>query len=263
MTLLYGPANITRQELAYINTPEPQGPWHQPVPFGDYVDMITDALVKEDIVITLEEFQVVKNDMQLFGAMAVAPANDEFLPGLETNLVLGIRGSHDKIVPRGICIGTQVMVCSNLCFDGNMATASTRQTKNIFHRLPDMIRDIVRRIRSEATLQETRLNAYKNANLGTSQMGDALIVELFRNKVMSTAQFTKSLDEWVEPTFAKHQEDGDYSVWNLFNAVTQSMKPQADLDDAHVFNHSLLQTRTQKLTQSLDTHLGLDLRQAA
>lgn len=263
MSLLYGPANITRQELALIETPAPQGPWHQPVPFADYVDMITDALAEEQIIIQNEEFQVVKNEMQLFGAMVVQPANDEFLGGLGTNLVLGIRGSHDKIVPRGLCIGTQVMVCSNLCFSGNLATMQTRQTKNIFDRLPGMIREIVRRIRAQAEMQETRIHAYKNENLGSSQMGDALLVDLFRKNVMSGTQFHKALQEWVEPTFIEHQADGDYTVWNLFNAVTQSMKPSADLDDERVFNHSGLQLRTSRLTDVLDQHLGLELAEAA
>lgn len=258
MSLLYGPANITRQELALIETPAPQGPIHQPVPFADYVDMITDALKENDITIVNEEYQVVKNNMQLFGAMQVQPGNDgDFLPGLDTNLVLGIRGSHDKIVPRGLCIGTHVMVCSNLCFSGNMATMQTRQTRNIFQRLPGLIKEIVERIGLEAERERNRLDAYKNTNLRSSQMGDALLVELFRNNVFTGQQFHKALEEWVEPTFIEHQADGDYTVWNLFNAATQSMKPVADLDDERVFNHAGLQNRTSKLVEVLDQHVGL------
>jgi hypothetical protein len=139
----------------------------------------------------------------------------------------------------------------------------TRQTKNIFDRLPGMVQEIIRRIRHEANIQERRLSAYRNENLGSSQMGDALLVDLFRRNVLNGTQFHRALQEWVEPTFIEHQADGDYTVWNLFNSVTQSLKPEADLDDERVFNHSGLQQRTQRLTAALDSHLGLDFAEAA
>jgi len=263
MGLLYGTGNATRQEIAMMDEPVKIGSWHHPVPFADFIEMVTEALGEEGIRILEEEYQLTHNDQRMFGAMLITPADDDsFLPGTKTDLILGMRGSHDKIVPRGLTVGTRVTVCSNLCFSGNMGTLQTRQTTNIMKRLPGMIREIIRRIRGLAEQNQLRIDQYKNHNLGTSQMGDALLVEMLRQDVVNLQQFQTAIQEWVEPSFIEHQEEGQYTAWNLFNAVTQSFKPTGARED-NVYNHDALNVRSGKLIQLLDDTTGLDLPKAA
>jgi hypothetical protein len=259
MGLLYGPGNITRAELNALPEPVSIGPWHHPVPFGDYVQQVSDALAEHGATIMDEEFQLVKNGMRLFGAMTVRPADaDTFLPGTGTDLIVGLRGSHDKIVPRGLCIGTRVMVCSNLCFNGNLSSLQTRQTTNVLDRLPIMINEVVGQIHTIAANNVIRIDAYKNKNLKTSDAGDAVIVDLFRREVLNLQQLQTALSEWVEPTYGEHQADGDYSMWNLYNAVTQSFKPTGERAK-NVYNHDELNRRSTLLVNALDSRLKLKL----
>jgi hypothetical protein len=257
MGLLYGTGNITRQELSQLDTPEANGPWHRPVPFGDYIDMVTDSLIGRGATIVSEEFQLTNNSQRFFGAMQIRPKNvDTFLPGTGTDLIVGLRGSHDKIVPRGICIGTRVMVCSNLCFDGDMGNLKTRQTTNVMERLPVMITSVVGEIDKIVQTNVTRIEAYKNHNVKTSQAGDAVIVDLFRREVINLQQMQTALGEWIEPSFGEHQSDGDYTAWSVFNSVTQAFKPVGQRA-ANQYNHAELNRRSTQLVESLDQIVGL------
>ena len=260
MGLLYGPGNITRSELASIQTPEPKGKWHNPVPFDAYVEMITDAIGESGYTIQQEEFQVV-NDVRLFGAMLISPRDtDSFFPSFGSDLVVGLRGSHDKMVSRGICIGTRVTVCSNLCFSGDLDTFHTRQTLNVYERLAPMIQRTIDRVGERAETERRRISAYRDHNFGTSQAGDALLVEMLRKEVLTLPQFVKAANEWVEPSFIEHQADGNYSAWNMLNAVTEAMKPKVPEDGevSRQFNHLELSNRTSRVVEFLDETLGLE-----
>lgn len=254
MGLLYGTGNISRQELALLDKPEAEGPWHRPVPFADFIDMVTDSIKKHGGKIKDEEFQTTNNDQRFFGAMLVTPkgrGNVSFLPGTGTDLIVGLRGSHDRIVPRGICVGTRVMVCSNLCFDGDMGNLKTRQTTNIMDRLPTMIDNVVGKIGEISERNALRIDRYNNHNIKSSQAGDAMIVELFRKEVINLQQMQTALQEWVEPSFGEHQENGDYTAWTLFNSVTQAFKPVGQRA-ANQYNHAELNRRSTALVEHLD-----------
>lgn len=257
--LLYGSGNISRQEIALLDTPEASTKTHHPVPFSDYIGLVSDSLTAADVVIKEEEYQLTHGNQRLFGAMRIAPANEEsFLPGQGTDLVLGLRGSHDRIIPRGLCIGTRVIVCSNLLFEGNLLNLKTRQTTNILDRLQPMIDKVVGQIGIAASANMARINRYKDFDLKTSQAGDALLVELYRQKALNNSQFGIAVDQWVEPDFIEHKAEGDWTVWNLMNAITQAYKP-VGARAGHSFNHDTMATQATKMLEVLDQHVGLEL----
>lgn len=254
--LMYSTENdrpISRDQLAMIPTPEGRGRFHHPYPFGDYVEDVALALDRSGIEILGEEYAVTKDHQRMFGVMEIGakPLEGELITADEWKLLVGVRGSHDQKVQRGIVLGSSVMVCSNLCFGGNIGKLNTKQTTNIGLRLPGLIRNAVAQIPQMAERQERVYDAYHNTNLN-ARGGDAALVEIYRRDGLSSAQLGRAIHEWHEPTHQEHTAEG-WSAWRLMNSVTESLKPSG----SHV-NMELVAHRTQVTSKFLDEVCGID-----
>lgn len=252
MGLMYNQANdvlVTRDQLGLLKTPPPMGAFHHPYPFATYVDDIHHALDGFGIDVLGEEYAVTKDQNRLFGMMEIAPKEGEFISADDWKITLGLRGSHDQRIPRGLVLGTQVLVCSNLCFHGNVANFSTKQTTNIGARLPELIRSAVRNIPEMAHEQERQFDMYRNHNIKAA-MGDNILVDLYRAGAFSSPQLTRAIDQWHEPDHDEHAEQG-WSAWRLFNAATEAIKPTGSST-----NMVLVEQRTEKVSQVLNDFVG-------
>jgi hypothetical protein len=226
MSLIYNPAKeilFNREMLHTLPTPESQGRFHQPYAFGDYVDNIYDALRKEGIAIRSDEYAVSRDGNKMFGMIEIGALEGDYIAADDWKLMLGVRGSHDQSIARGLTLGSQVMVCSNLCFHGSLGTLRTKQTTNIAQRIPSMIRDAVQRIPEQSRIQGRAFEAYKNMDI-RKHRGDAALVELYRRDALTAAQLATAICEWDKPSYDEHGAYGD-TVWKLFNAATQALKP--------------------------------------
>jgi hypothetical protein len=244
---------ITRDQLVMIPTPEGRGRFHQPYPFGEYVDDVALALDHSGIEILGEEYAVTKDHQRMFGVMEIGakPLEGELITADEWKLLVGLRGSHDQKVQRGLVLGSSVMVCSNLCFGGNIGKLNTKQTTNIGMRLPGLIRDAVSRIPALAQRQERVYDAYHNTEL-RARGGDAALVEIYRRNGLSSAQLGRAINEWHEPTHEEHASTG-WSAWRLMNSVTESLKPTGNNVNMETVAH-----RTQVTTKFLDEVCHID-----
>jgi hypothetical protein len=225
MGLMYAPQDniMTAQQLGDVITPAPMGRFHQPVPFGSFLDLVKHRLERAGIEVTHEEYVTTADNQTFFGQMTINVGGVE-LDGAE--LTLGIRGSHNQKVPRGICLGNRVIVCSNLMFNGDLATMTTKQTTNVMRRLPAMVDSAVSRIPDAARNERNRQDAYRQFEM-RPRWGDAALVEMHRRGAMSGAQLTRAINEWDQPSHEEHAEDG-FNAWRLLNAVTEAQKPQPD-----------------------------------
>jgi len=213
---------LTRDELRNLPTPQPKGPWHHPVNFGDFVDVVDDELRRGGLVVANEEHYLAGKGDQHFGILTVANG-DGVLGGEGWQMMLGIRGSHDMSVSRGLAAGRHVGVCSNGMFYGDMGSVATKQTKRIWDRLRELIRIAVGRLEQAWQSEATAIHQMRDTQLSLPQ-GDGVLVDIFRNKGMSSVQLGRALEEWVEPTFPDHAEWGR-SLWLLEQAVTEALKP--------------------------------------
>ena len=214
----------THKQLNQLKTPAPMGARHAPFGFGEYVTVIKEALDKVNISVTAEEFAIRNSAMQMFGVMEIDIKGKE---GTGFARVLGLRGSHDQSIPRGLALGSSVFVCSNLCFSGNLLTMQTKQTTNIAERLPMLIQEAIHVIPEMADRQEARYDAYRNKSL-TAQEGDTALVSMYRQGGLGVSNLTRAIAEWHEPSHLEHAEQG-YSAWRLLNACTESLKPSGNL----------------------------------
>lgn len=233
MALMYSAANdvvVTRNQLAQIMTPPPMGRFHAPYPFAEYVGDVYNGLQQNGIEVVGEEFAVTKDHMSFFGLMSIMVPGHEELDGYE--LTVGLRGSHNQRIPRGMVLGTQVLVCSNLCFHGDIAQFRTKQTLNMVDRLPELIRSSVQRIPMMADVQKQNFDSLKLHQM-RPEVGDQVLVEIYRRGGFSSPQLTRAIDEWHKPSHEEHAEDG-WSAWRLFNAGTEALKPTGQSTNMHL-----------------------------
>jgi len=250
--LLYSEANISRSDLAHVQTPPALGRFHQPYPFAAYVDDVTEALDRIGYEVHAEEYEVTPDQQAFFGALEIAPreVEGEYIPAGHRTLV-GVRGSHNQRIPRGLVLGSQVMVCSNLCFSGNIASFVSKQTKYLHRRLPGLINGAVENIPALVEQQNQTFDRYKDYEFGNPRHGDAALVEIFRQGGLSAAQLGKAVREWDKPCHDEHAEHG-YSAWRLLNSVTEALKPGGER-----VNTNLIANRTDIATRFINNVVGV------
>ena len=244
---------LNREQLNMVPTPAPMGVRHQPYGFGRYVDDVHHALDLSGIEVRSEEYAVTKDEGSMFGVMEIGakPLEGELITATEWELLLGLRGGNTQRIRRGMVLGYSVLVCSNLCFSGNVASFGTKQTLNIGARLPGLIREAVQHIPAMAHRQERVFDAFHNTTMEPKK-GDNALVTLYRNDALSPSQLGRAIDEWHEPSYEEHTAE-EWSAWRLMNAVTQSLKPTG----SHV-NMDLVSQRSQMASQYIEKCCHID-----
>ena len=214
---------LTREMLEMIPTPSPLGPRHRPYSFFEFVNKVIDKAQNIGMEITAEEYCVNKSQMQMFGTIGVTYEQG---PDGDFEMVIGVRGSHDRTIPRGICIGSNVIVCSNLCFGGDLGTMKTKQTLNIEERLGEFIDSAIDAVPQAFNKLERDYDSMKGFTM-PFEAGDHLLVDMYRKHMLSAAQLGVAAKEWEHPTYDAHDVYGN-SAWKLLNACTESLKPRGD-----------------------------------
>ena len=250
---------INRAELAALPLPDARGSRHVVRPFVDDVELIETYLGHNGLMIAEEGFGV-KTDSkglpaQFFGLLSIREKaiEGEYIPKNTKgfDLQLGIRGSYDQSLPRGISVGSLVTVCDNLAFSGEINVYS-KQTTNIAARIPQLLQNAIAQVPVMAEIQNKRFEAYRNYAL-TKVKGDAALIECVRRGILNPSDLGKAIKEWDEPSRKEHTTEGK-TVWTAFNAITEAIKP-ANQDRPHVMG---AWERTTKLTAYFDEGIGFN-----
>jgi len=140
----YGRNNrtVNYETLKQVPTPDPTKTW-QPIPHTLVIDLVEQKLQALGFSIAERRFVLVDRSKRtepgawLFGLISLEP--DELFPQGCVPIV-GIRNCHDKVFSAGVCIGTEVTVCTNLDFSAEKVFAR-RHTRNILKDLEARIED--------------------------------------------------------------------------------------------------------------------------
>ena len=214
-----GGRHVTRDDVANVSTPTRTRSW-VPVPHHRLLDLVESTIEGQGYRVTNQAHGLWGDGDRYFGLMELANghAADDY------GLVLGLRNSHDKTFPASLAVGSQVLVCDNLSFFGEVVL-TRRHTRFVERDLPGIVAQAVGRLSEMRTQQADRLDAYKQTRIKDRTAHD-LMVRAVDARVIPVTQLPMVLKEWRKPTHPEFTADGR-CVWRLFNAFTESFKSRS------------------------------------
>lgn len=247
-----GGSVASREQLANIQTPDAEGRW-RPIPHMELIEQVESRLVENGMRIVNESFGLANNGARMFGLLQIANGQN----AEDYSWVAGLRNSHDKTFPAGLCVGSGVFVCDNLAFSSEIVFVR-KHTTNIMRDLPALVGTAIGRLGESWTSQDRRIEAYKGTHL-TNQEAAWLMIDGMRQRVFPKTRIDDVAAEWLEP---RHEEFAqDRNVWRFFNAVTEVLKPA---EGKNKKGHYLfdLPAQTARLHAICDGAAGVDLSKA-
>jgi len=211
-----GGFTVDRERLYRAETPKPTSSW-TPIPHGNLVDEVERSLSSAGYNIVGQQHALARNDNRYFGLFEITNGKNHG----DYNTIVGLRNSHDKSFPAGLVVGSGVFVCDNLCFSGEVKVGR-RHTTNINRDLSGLIDAAVGKVNSLRISQDTRIEAYKETELGQN-LSDHLLIELLRARVVTATKIPKILKSFEHPEHPEFSSEG-FTAWRLFNAVTEHLK---------------------------------------
>jgi hypothetical protein len=238
-----GSYEVERGQLETVNTPAPTESWN-PIPHLRLLELVQGALDTAGFEVQSEHHALAKQGDQYFGLLRVAKKDNAVGARVDYSWVAGVRNSHDKVFPAGLLFGSEVFVCDNLAFSGEIRI-SRKHTVHIMRDLPFLTTRAVGMLMSKWTMQDQRFDRYKELEVSNVDVHD-IIIRALDNGVIGPTFIPRVLEEYRNPRYPEFAENNN--IWRLFNSFTEVFKGQS------LF---VLPKRTEALTGLLDTYVGL------
>ena len=238
-----GARAIDRTTLANIPCPQATESWH-PIPHIRLVQEVERSLAASGMVIVNESYGVTEDNGRMFGLLQVANHQDT----VDYAYVIGLRGSLDKSLSRGLAVGSSVFVCDNLAFSSEIVF-HRKQTKFCSEDIPAMVDTAIGQLSQRWNDQGRRIAAYKMTALSLRD-ADHLLAEI-AGDVFPWQKFADIRAEFLNP---RHPEFQKETLWALFNSVTEWLKPKADSKASGLWT---MPARTGRLHKICDDYAGL------
>jgi len=211
-----GAHRVNREQVAAVPTPPATRTW-QPIPHENLLTQVERSLDGKGLQIVQQAHALWGSGDRYFGLMELAHAD----MSSEYGLVMGLRNSHDKSTTASIALGSQVFVCDNLSFFGEVVLAR-KHTRFIERDLPGIVAQAVARLSDMRVTHDERIDAYKVTKFTDPQTHD-LLIRAVDDRVLPVSYLPDVIREWREPRHEQFREDGP-SAWRLFNAFTEALK---------------------------------------
>lgn len=238
-----GARATTLDMIEQVPTPEPTAT-HHPIAHALFIRGVREQLTAAGIGIEEEAYGLSGDGARVFGALALKADRLPTIHG--SDLVLGLRNSHDKTFCAGLALGNRVFVCDNLSFIGTR-TLARKHTRHVHRDLPALIARILGKLGDWATEQAHQVAAYESANLTDEQAHDFMI-RAIRARVICASRIAHVIDGW-------HRDDRSQNLWGLFNAFTEALRGTLEVPE--------LARRTEKLHGLADAQVVKVLRRDA
>ena len=232
---------LSYEDLKAVPTPLATATW-TPIPHFELLDGIKRQLAMDHLVITREVLAISHGALgtpgdRFFGLLEIQSQDQNY------SLTIGVRNGHDRSIVAGLCVGSQVFVCSNLAFSAEVVI-SRKHTRFIRRDLPRLISDAMGRLGDLRDHQSQRIEAYQNTALSDPQLNDLAIRSLDAG-VLAASKLPHLLAEYREPAY---EEFRPRTVWSAFCAYTETLKD---------YDLQTLPRRTQALHGLCDMICGL------
>ena len=240
--LLHGNSQIVDfNQLSLIDTPLSTHTW-RPIPHHRLLDMILMDIKYSGFNVAKQTLAVSNSKKgskgdRFFALLELAADGQDYVP------TIGIRNSHDKVIPAGICVGSRVLVCDNLSFSAQIVVRR-KHTTNLYRDLPELIYDAISKFRGLLNHQAKLIEAYKTTSLSDPVFHD-FCIRAVDGKVISTSKLPQVISEYRQP---RHDAFLPRTLWSGFNAFTEILKAYDPQD---------LPRKTQALHRLCDSLIGM------
>ena len=189
---------------------------YQPIAHHKVVERTIKFLEGQGFSIGDQVHSLARGKQHYFGLFSVEHPNRE---NTDRGCVVGIRNSHDKTFPAGLCAGDAPFVCDNLIFTNTIKLAR-RHTRNILNDLDFMINRAIGKLFNFWHGQDARINAYKEVELTNAQVND-IVIRACKAGALPKSKIIDVVDQWES---SDHPEFWDRNVNSLYNAFTEVYK---------------------------------------
>jgi len=214
---------------------------YQPIAHHDVVERTKGFLDSNGFTIQDEVHSLARDRKHYFGLFSVDHPNRV---STDRGCVVGIRNSHDKTFPAGLCAGDAPFVCDNLIFTNTIKLAR-RHTRNILNDLDFTINRALGKLFGFWHGQDSRIEAYKNLEINNAKAND-IIIRACKAGALPKSKIIDVVDQWES---SDHPEFWDRNVNSLYNAFTEVYKG----------NLVALPNRSDALHSVLDGEVSFDI----
>lgn len=240
-----GARHVNRDQLSAVPTPAHTETWH-PIPHIRMVNEVERSLATSNLKIVNESFGLTEDQSRMFGLLQVAHIGAETAG--DYACVIGLRGSLNKSLSRGLAVGSSVFVCDNLAFSSEIVF-HRKSTKNIETDLPTLVDTAIGQLTQRWHDQGTRIEKYKRTAIGAKDAA-YLLMEM-AGDVFPAQKLSEIYNEFKNP---RHEEFTKETLWALFNSVTEFLKPGETSAASGLWT---LPSRTGRLHKVCDDFSGL------
>jgi hypothetical protein len=228
---------VTMEQAFAIEIPE-ETKTYTPVSNEDLWKLMQQKAHSRGLMLGIPEMGIDCNGKRLFGSVEIV--NQDHLDN-EVRLMLGFRNSYDKSMSVGICFGSKVFVCSNMCFTGYtsedeeaVGQVHHRHSSNVWDGLPERLDAAMDKFEVFKSFQDSFYTRLKEQSL-TDADAHHLIIESVRAGAINARDCMPLANEWAfqenGPTCEAeeenwHPEFAPRNAWSLFNAYTEKAKKQ-------------------------------------
>jgi len=216
---------------------------YQPIAHHDVVERTKGFLDSNGFTIQDEVHSLARDRKHYFGLFSVDHPNRV---STDRGCVVGIRNSHDKTFPAGLCAGDAPFVCDNLIFTNTIKLAR-RHTRNILNDLDFTINRALGKLFGFWHGQDSRIEAYKNLEINNAKAND-IIIRACKAGALPKSKIIDVVDQWES---SDHPEFWDRNVNSLYNAFTEVYKG----------NLVALPNRSEALHSVLDGEVSFDIKE--
>lgn len=218
-----------------INAPAPmyRSPTYQPVSNKELLDMLEKVATGFGLTLKNPQFGLARKGQRMFGVYEVE--GQKCLSG-KVNLMLGIRNSGDRQLSAGICFGSKVFVCSNLCFtgyageDGVVGRVSHKHTINVMETLHERLCNALSQFEKYRNFQNKFYRGLKKTSISDND-AFAIIVKAVMADAIPNKDVVHMAHSWLdsgkkdgEGTDGWYPDFIDRNAWSLFNNFTHRHK---------------------------------------
>jgi len=220
-----GGFEATRDQVYGVQAPAPDGRWH-PISHAQMLEMVERQLPQYGIDVAGDVRYALsgKDNARMFAVMPVERRG--MIPNNEWRFVMGLRNSIDKSFPAGMVIGTEVFVCDNLAFNGQVKgemkgdrEIRRRHTKNILQDLPRLVGNMLSGYNALADRVVKEIDVLHEIPMTPAARAE-LLVNTVRHRLIGPHRLMDVIGYIDNPPEGQDME----TAWGVYNAFTGALR---------------------------------------